>query len=145
MNTVHILSGVEIHENAQLGGMFKTTSVAFMDFIDPLLNRRPFAALSREEGDPWVIRGRKPGERLKNIDSVWRSDRARAGIDDVRLHDLRHSFASRAMALGESLPMIGRLLGHSWIETTARYVHLAHDTAHEAAERVAASIEEDIL
>ena len=124
--------------------MFKTTSVAFMDF-NPLLNCRPLAALPREEGDPWVIRGRKPGERLKNIDSVWRSDRARAGIDDMRLHDLRHSFASRAMALGESLPMIGRLLGHSWIEATARYAHLARDTAHEAAERVATSIEENIL
>ena len=103
------------------------------------------AALPREEGEPWVIRGRKPGERLKNVDGIWRSVRARAGLDDVRLHDLRHSFASRALALGESLPMIGRLLGHSRIETTARYAHLANDTAHEAAERVAASIEEDIL
>ena len=103
------------------------------------------AALPREEGNPWVIRGRKPGVRLRNIDSVWYSVRARAGLDDVRLHDLRHSFASRALALGESLPMIGRLLGHSRIETTARYAHLARDSAHEAAERVAASIEEDIL
>ena len=103
------------------------------------------AALPREEGNPWVIRGRKPGVRLQNIDGVWRSVRARAGLDDVRLHDLRHSFASRALALGEGLPVIAKLLGHAHVQTTARYAHLARDTAHQAAERVATSIEEDML
>ncbi|MXY97843.1 MAG: site-specific integrase, partial [Gemmatimonadetes bacterium] len=78
------------------------------------------AALPREEGNPWVFPG-KPGACLGNIYGVWYSVRARAGLGDVRLHDLRHSFASRALAMGESLPMIGRLLGHSRIETTARY------------------------
>ena len=57
----------------------------------------------------------------------------------------RHSYASRALALGESLPMIGRLLGHREIETTARYAHLARESVHEAAARVADSIAEDIL
>ena len=103
------------------------------------------AALPRMPRNPWVFPGRKPGTPIRDIHIVWTSIRARAGLDDVRLHDLRHSFASRALALGENLPMIGRLLGHSRIETTARYAHLARDTAHEAAERVAASIEEDIL
>ncbi len=56
-----------------------------------------------------------------------------------------HSYASRVLALGEGLPMIGRLLGHRQIETTARYAHLARGSAQEAAERVAASIAEDIL
>ena len=59
-------------------------------------------------------------------------------------HDLRHSFASRALSLDESLPMIGKLLGHSDIETTARYAHLALDSIHEAAERIADSIAADI-
>ena len=63
----------------------------------------------------------------------------------ARLHDLRHSFASRALALGESLPMIGKLLGHARIETTARYAHLARDSVDAAAARVAASIGADIL
>ena len=63
----------------------------------------------------------------------------------VRLHDLRHSFASRALALGESLPTIGKLLGHSKIQTTARYAHLARDSVQESAARVAASIGADIL
>ena len=63
----------------------------------------------------------------------------------MRIHDLRHSYASRALALGESLPMIGRLLGHGWLETTARYAQLARDSAQQAAERVAANIAEDLL
>ena len=55
-------------------------------------------------------------------------------------HYLRHSFASRALALGESLPMIGKLLGHSQVETTARYTHLARDSVHESAARIAHSL-----
>lgn len=58
---------------------------------------------------------------------------------------LRHCFASRALALGETLPVIGRLLGHSDIETTPCYAHLARDSVHEAAERIAESIAADIL
>ncbi|MDE0717312.1 MAG: hypothetical protein OXH64_05160 [Rhodospirillaceae bacterium] len=58
---------------------------------------------------------------------------------------MRHSFASRALALGETLLAIGKLLGHSGIETTARYAHLVHDSIHAAAERIADSIGADIL
>ena len=68
-----------------------------------------------------------------------------AGARVVRIHNLRHSYASRALALGESLTMIGRLLGHRQIETTARYAHLARDSVHEAAVRVSDSIAADIL
>ena len=71
--------------------------------------------------------------------------RTRAGLDDVRLHDLRHSYASRALALGETLPMIGKLLGHSQMETTARYAHLARDSIRDSAERIADSIADDIF
>ena len=70
--------------------------------------------------------------------------RERAGLDDVRIHDLRHSFASRALALGESLSMIGKLLGHTKIQTTARYAHLARDSVNDSAARVAASIGGDL-
>jgi integrase len=62
------------------------------------------------------------------------------GLADVRIHDLRHSFASGAVALGESLPMIGKLLGHTQVQTTARYAHLAADPVKAAAERVSSSI-----
>ena len=58
----------------------------------------------------------------------------------VGLTDLRHSFASGAVALGESLPMIGKLLGHIQVQTTARYAHLAADPVKAAAERVTSNI-----
>ena len=103
------------------------------------------AALPRLPGSPWVIPGRKPGTHLRKLDDAWNTVRTRAGLDGVRLHDLRHSFASRALALGEGLTVIGKLLGHARIETTSRYAHLARDSVRESAERVAASIAEDML
>ena len=103
------------------------------------------AKLPRVPGNPWVIAGPTPGMRVSNINQHWGRVRTRAGLQDVRLHDLRHSWASRALALGESLPMIGRLLGHSQVETTARYAHLARDSVHEAAARIAVSIGADLL
>ena len=103
------------------------------------------AGISRIEGNPWVIAGQKPGEHLKNLDQVWLRLRPRAGLGDVRIHDVRHSYASRALALGESLPMIGRLLGHRKVTTTARYAHLARDTERASAAKVGGSIGADIL
>ena len=102
-------------------------------------------ALPREPGNPWVVPGAKPGKHMADIDGAWQSIRARAGLHDVRIHDIRHSFASRALALGEGLPIIGRLLGHRRVETTARYAHLARDSVRESAERIAVSIAADIL
>ena len=58
--------------------------------------------------------------------------------------DLRHSYASRALSLGEGLPMIGKLLGHRKVQTTARYAHLARDSVKAAAERVADSLAIDL-
>lgn len=71
--------------------------------------------------------------------------RERAKLEHVRLHDRRHGFALRALALGESLPAIDRLLGLAHIETTAKYAHLARHSMHEATARVADSIAADIL
>ena len=102
------------------------------------------ADLPRIPGNPWVISGRKTGAPLRNLQYPWKILRARAGLDDVRIHDLRHSFASRALALGESLPTIGRLLGHGQVATTARYAHLARDAVKASASRVADSIAGDI-
>ena len=102
-------------------------------------------ALPREPSNPWVVPGAKPGTHMTDIDSAWQTIRVRARLHDVRIHDIRHSFASRALALGEGLPIIGRLLGHSRVETTARYAHLARDAVRNSGERVAVSIAEDIL
>ena len=103
------------------------------------------AGLPHVPGNPWVVPGAKPGTHMASIDTAWQSIRARAGLHGVRIHDIRHSFASRALALGEGLPVIGRLLGHSQIETTARYAHLARDSVSKSAERVAARIAEYVL
>ena len=102
------------------------------------------AGIPRKEGNPYVIAGLVPGKHLRNLNGSWQIIRQIAGIGDVRLHDLRHSFASRALALGESLPAIGKLLGHRRVETTARYAHLAQDTLRHSAERIANSIAADI-
>ena len=103
------------------------------------------AGIPRVAGNPHVIPGRIKGRRMRNLNDPWDVIRERAGLGDVRLHDLRHSWASRALALGESLPMIGRMLGHTQVETTARYAHLARDSVQESAARIAESIAADIL
>ena len=99
-----------------------------------------FAGLPRTPDNPWVFPGRKKGTRLVNLNDSWDRIRKRAGLDGVRLHDLRHTFASRALALGESLPMIGDLLGHRKVNTTARYAHLARDSVRVSSAKVAADI-----
>ena len=98
------------------------------------------SALPRPDDNPWVIVGKKPGAHLTDLQHPWRRIRARAGLDDVRIHDLRHSFASKALALGESLPMIGKLLGHTQVQTTARYAHLANESVKASGSRVGDSI-----
>ena len=108
----------------------------------PLTNpvRRVLDTLPRKQGEPWVILGQKPGRNLRSLQYYWRPIRERAGLDDVRIHDLRHSFASRALALGESLYTIGKLLGHATVTTTARYTHLMLTAEKDAASRVGGSI-----
>jgi integrase len=98
------------------------------------------AAIPRVEGNPHVIVGTKPGAGFVGVQKPWDAIRAAAGLADVRLHDLRHSFASVAVAGGMSLPMIGKLLGHRNTATTARYAHLADDPVRAAAEGVGARI-----
>ena len=101
--------------------------------------------ISRVPDNPWVITGEKPGSYLKSVNISWEAVRAEAELKGVRLHDLRHSWASRALALGESLSMIGKLLGHRRLETTARYAHLAMDAEKASAAKVGGSIGSDIF
>ena len=96
--------------------------------------------IPRIEGNLWVFAGQRQGTGLTKLDNYWYIIREQAGLGDVRIHDLRHSYASRALALGESLPTIGKLLGHRKVGTTARYAHLMRDAEKEAATRVGDSI-----
>ena len=106
--------------------------------------RQVLATIPRRPGNPWVIAGRGASGRLSNLNMPWIAVRKRAGLQDVRIHDLRHSFASRALALGESLPMIGKLLGHRQVQTTARYAHLAQESVKASSARVSESIAVDM-
>jgi len=96
--------------------------------------------MPRMAGNPYVIAGRKPGARLINLQKPWRRIRGKANLADVRIHDLRHSFASVAAGTGMSLPMIGKLLGHSQPATTARYAHLAVDPIRAASNLIGTEI-----
>ena len=106
---------------------------------------RVLVDLPRIKGNPWVIPGFKPNRHLADLNHYWDRVRERADLQNVRIHDIRHSFASRALALGESLSMIGNLLGHNKIDTTSRYAHLRRDSIKESSARVADSIAADIL
>ena len=96
--------------------------------------------VNRIDGNPWVIAGNLPGKRLSDLQPFWQRVRARAGVTDVRIHDLRHTFASTAVASGQGLPMIGKLLGHTQVQTTARYAHLAAEPVRTAADEVSENL-----
>jgi integrase len=96
--------------------------------------------LPREVGNPLVIGGSKKGAGIVGIDKVWSRVRADAGLIDVRIHDLRHSFASIGVRNGLNLPVLGALLGHKHTITTSRYAHLSDDPVREAAERIGRQI-----
>ncbi len=97
------------------------------------------AGIERVDGQPRVIVSSRSGATL-NLHAVWWRVRRRAELADVRLHDLRHSFASFAAASGFSLPMIGRMLGHAGARTTERYAHLHVDSVQQAMDAVAGNI-----
>jgi site-specific recombinase XerD len=94
------------------------------------------ASLPRTSTNPYVFVGKRTGGPLGGIDKVWFRVRAAAGLQQVRLHDLRHSFASMGVAGGLSLPIIGALLGHKHAATTGRYAHLSADPLRTANDMV---------
>jgi integrase len=98
------------------------------------------AGLLRIADNPHVIVGRVAGAALVDIEKPWRAIRNAAGLDDLRIHDLRHSFASIAASGGMGLPIIGKMLGHTQPQTTQRYAHLASDPVKAAAAKVAGEI-----
>ena len=96
-----------------------------------------------ERKSRWVFpasRGDRPGS-AQWLDSFWCRVREEADLGDVRLHDLRHSYASLALRQGETVLAIGRLLGHRKAETTLKYIHLADAMVRDAAETVGAALE----
>lgn len=106
--------------------------------MPPLSNpaKAAIAELEQLPDNEYVIAGQVPGQFLTDLQRPWRRIRKKAGLNDVRIHDLRHTFASIAVGSGLSLPLIGKLLGHTQWQTTARYAHLADEPVREAANDV---------
>jgi integrase len=96
--------------------------------------------IPRADGNPHVIPGSRPGAYLIGVEHIWQRIRKRAGLEDVRLHDLRHTFASIMAGMGEGLPVIGKALGHAQSVTTQRYAHIAADPVRHAVERAGNAI-----
>jgi integrase len=94
------------------------------------------ASLPRQAGNPHVICGRRAGHAFAGLDKIWRRVTRAAELPGVRLHDLRHSFASIGAAGNNSLLILGRLLGHRHAATTERYSHLSADPMRQAAEAI---------
>ena len=92
------------------------------------------------DGGPWVLPGNKEGQHLVNLFKPWSRIRERLNMTDVRIHDLRHTFASMSVAANISLPVIGGLMGHKSTATTQRYAHLMRNTGRQAANQVATDI-----
>ncbi len=90
--------------------------------------------------DHYVFPGLRPGQPLQTLQRAWKTICEEAAIEDLRIHDLRHSYASILASAGLSLPIIGALLGHAQPSTTARYAHLFDDPLREATERVGAIV-----
>ena len=106
-------------------------SVETLGFIEKLYER---ATEEQETVDQnsYVFPGALEGEPLKNINKFWSKICREAHLKSVRIHDLRHTYASYLVSSGLSLPIIGKLLGHTQAGTTHRYAHLANETLREA-------------
>lgn len=104
-----------------------------------LLDRLP-----RIEGNAFVFAGGRPagtrvhvrGQPIRDLQGPWESIRALAGFPELRMHDLRHSYASLLAASGTPLLVIGKLLGHKHVATTARYAHLSENPGRSANARL---------
>ena len=131
-------------------GNTSISSAAFFSCLDSKTGRKPIylsaaaqsvlASLPRLAGNGHIIAGAKDGEPRADLNRPWRAVTKAAGLEGLRLHDLRHSFASFGAGASLGLPIIGKLLGHTQAATTNRYAHLDADPLRRAAEQIGATI-----
>src|SRR6185312_12948275 len=106
-----------------------------------ILNAPALAVLNAlERVGPYVVPGDDAERPRHDLKRPWEAVTGRAGLSGVRLHDLRHTYASFGAGSGLGLPIVGKLLGHSQPSTTARYAHLDNDPLRKAAERIGAEL-----
>lgn len=96
---------------------------------------------NRYGNNPYVFVGKMPGRHFVGIEKAWQRIREKAGLQDVRLHDLRHSFASTGAGLNQSLSILGSVLGHKSTLTTERYAHLADEPRRNAVNQIGDHLE----
>ena len=106
---------------------------------------RLLQSLPRDDDNPWVIAGKKPDRHLTDLQHPWRSIRAPAEFEDVRIHDLRHSFTSYAVLQGIPLLVVSRMFGHRWPSMTLRYAHSGDSETEAAAKRIGTAIARTLL
>jgi integrase len=99
------------------------------------------SGLPRVDGSPFVFPASTGSNAFQGVDKVWRKVRVAAGFPKLRLHDLRHSYASAGLARGDNLSVIGAILGHTDVKTTSRYAHLAADPVKVAADNISRSVQ----
>jgi len=145
-----ILTGARLREilDAQWQHVDLERGVIFL--VDSKTGRKPIylsaaaqsvlASLPRVSGNPHIIAGEREGAPRADLKKPWAAVCKAAGLDGVRLHDLRHSFASIGAGASMGLPVIGKLLGHSQAATTHRYAHLDADPLRRAVETIGATI-----
>jgi len=97
----------------------------------------------KKTDNPFVFQGKKETAHFVNLKKPWKNIREASGLADVRIHDLRHTFASHAINNGAPLELISKLLGHSQLRTTQRYAHLQNDRLRETADLVAVSVKKN--
>jgi integrase len=98
------------------------------------------AARGAVEPDDYIFPGQRAGQPLRQLRTCWDAVCKHAGLRNVRIYDLRHTFAAMGAGGGLGLPIIGRLLGHTQSRTTQRYAHLADDPLRAAADKIAKAI-----
>jgi integrase len=96
--------------------------------------------LPRMAGNPFVILGESETSHLVNINKSWHRIKAAAGMEDVRMHDLRHTYASVAVMSGIDPFLLKEIMGHKNLQTTLRYSHFADEAVQRAAGSVASKL-----
>jgi len=132
--------------NLELGIWSKPAAVTKQRKIHRVPISEDVAAIVRQrhllvpKGNPWLFPGDVPGQPVKEIRRFWMRVQKAAGIEDARIHDLRHTFASLLVSGGASLEMIGKLLGHTQMQTTLRYAHLYDAPLRAGLDAVASAV-----
>ena len=103
--------------------------------------REVIDSLPRHPKIPWLFWNYRYRRPMGSIHHIWRPLVERVGLGKLRIHDLRHTFASHAAMTKETLPMIGRLLGHANHQSTARYAHLDDEHLLDAAQQIGDAVE----